>query len=682
MNDGIGRMSGTLAQKIRDKLGLDATPSGFQGRMGSAKGFWIVDVDTYDEKDGEVWIETYPSQRKWECDFEDEDHRTFEVKSYSRELRSAALNKQFITVLEDRAINRNRMRETLAELLRRAVSEELGAQMLAANDPMALQRWASLSPSARADRILHGEVEFLAGLPNADEEIIKFLLDGGFRVSELKFLRELVYKVAKRRQEKLQEKLKVQVPRSTYAYMVVDFSGLLQENEVHIGFSSRFLSDGESKTLLHGIPILVARAPAHFPSDIQKVKAVYKPELSHLTDVIVFPSQGNVPLADLLSGGDYDGDQAWVCWDPDIVNNFRNAPVPTQPDLIEAGYLHVDHETFDQTLTRYENRLEVALSHFLHQSFVFSMQGDLLGQCTNYKEKLCYRTNKISDESAVLLSTLVSKLVDRAKQGITFTQKDWQGLIKAKGLPNIWALEEPAYMKSDCSGHDKHILDWLKFKVIKPKIAEELTELESSLGDAHHWDKDLAFYYDELEVLKAKSRTYDGLLTKLSKDLHDIHSKWKEIQGNHQIGYHEKVNKVYQAYLDVKPHQSALKTHAKTYLYGTDENAPDGVSRWGLIKASCLFKLFYQKGAKFAFTMAGAQLQRIKAERCAARNPGTASSRPSASVVAEMYACHRPDNKIIDALMARKGMGGYCESLADIHEEHFFDAEGNEIDDA
>lgn len=61
MNDGVARMSRAVSRQIRDRLGLRTCPSAVQGRLGSAKGMWVIDVaDTTDE----VWIETYPSQRK------------------------------------------------------------------------------------------------------------------------------------------------------------------------------------------------------------------------------------------------------------------------------------------------------------------------------------------------------------------------------------------------------------------------------------------------------------------------------------------------------------------------------------------------------------------------------------------------------------------------------------------
>ena len=51
--------------------------------------------------------------------------------------------------------------------------------------------------------------------------------------------------------------------------------------------------------------------PALLPSDIQKLRAVNAPRLSHLTDVIVFSGKGLKSKVSLLSGGDYDGDMVF-----------------------------------------------------------------------------------------------------------------------------------------------------------------------------------------------------------------------------------------------------------------------------------------------------------------------------------------------------------------------------------
>ena len=72
--------------------------------------------------------------------------------------------------------------------------------------------------------------------------------------------------------------MNIGLPASTYAFMIADPLAVLEENEVHIAFSSAFRDEktGLDQTMLHGIDLLVARSPAHLPSDIQKVRAVFR----------------------------------------------------------------------------------------------------------------------------------------------------------------------------------------------------------------------------------------------------------------------------------------------------------------------------------------------------------------------------------------------------------------------
>jgi hypothetical protein len=74
MNDGIGRISHSLLREVRDVMGLDFLPTAIQARIGGAKGLWMMDLSPYPPD--ERWIEIYPSQRKWDCNWSDPAHRT------------------------------------------------------------------------------------------------------------------------------------------------------------------------------------------------------------------------------------------------------------------------------------------------------------------------------------------------------------------------------------------------------------------------------------------------------------------------------------------------------------------------------------------------------------------------------------------------------------------------------
>ncbi|KAI5308411.1 hypothetical protein KEM55_005787, partial [Ascosphaera atra] len=167
------------------------------------------------------------------------------------------------------------------------------------------------------------------------------LLDAGFEPLGLPYLTKIFKHLLNDRFDQLED-LHIKISRSTYAYCIADPYGVLEPNEVHVGFS-RAWEDEFCGTELDGFDMLVARLPAHLPTDIQKRRACYKRELAHLKDVVVFPTRGNIPLASELSGGDYDGDTVWACWDPDMVDEYKNTPFEKRPDRSKEVFRLVDH---------------------------------------------------------------------------------------------------------------------------------------------------------------------------------------------------------------------------------------------------------------------------------------------------------------------------------------------------
>ncbi|RYP56745.1 hypothetical protein DL769_009871 [Monosporascus sp. CRB-8-3] len=671
MNDGIARMSSSLARKISESMGLIDVPAGFQGRIGSAKGFWIRHRPETDA-DEDDWIETYPSQRKWKCDFLDPDHRTFEVRSEVRDLTPANLNLQFLPILEDRAIDQDQMKRKVGSILEKGLLMELESQRVALDNPIQFRQWLheNGSTSRRSARLKSCEVPFVAGLPKSTDEQMGFLLDGGFDPKKQKFLQDMAWSLRKDKCEELKRRLNIKVGRSTYAFMVVDFHEALQEGEIHLGFSSRFRDEqsGFSETFLHGFDVLVARSPAHYASDIQRVKAVFKPELGYLKDVVIFPTKGNTPLADKLSGGDYDGDMAWVCWDPEIVSNFQNAAVPDPPDLFSMGFLSKEKKTYNNLQAAGRTGSDLT-SEFLQRSFRFNMQQAFLGMCTNWKERLCYMRGSVRDGTAVLLSTLLSNLVDQAKQGIVFTGREW-GRLKRHllgergGEPPV-----PLYRSEiwDGKGELKHINDYLKFGVAKPTIDRELGSFHVWLNrdsTARHDDEDLFCMFEHLRTLAKESGTFKVVLDSLTRDIHALYKDWERMMGR-DGPWEAKVQPIHERFLAIQPaiesSSSAAASVASSSLSSSSKNraaasktiqvltqpglVDPALAPWALYKASTLYKLYYKHAPKFTWWIAGAQLQRLKAARA---SPGV-----PVPVVSHMYAGLRPDAKYAQALAAR-----------------------------
>lgn len=176
MNDGAARISPSLMRKVRDVLGLVTIPTAIQGRLGSAKGMWMVDPT---EDSQEEWIETYPSQRKWVCDESEEAHRVLEVRSWSTELTSASLNIQFLPILEDRAPDPRAMRATFVRNMVSESKAEIEVLKQALQCPELFRKWARDNTKGGQQRLLNCGVSFLGGLPDSYEDIMNFLVDGG-----------------------------------------------------------------------------------------------------------------------------------------------------------------------------------------------------------------------------------------------------------------------------------------------------------------------------------------------------------------------------------------------------------------------------------------------------------------------------------------------------------------------
>ncbi|KAI8648971.1 RNA-dependent RNA polymerase [Fusarium keratoplasticum] len=109
-----------------------------------------------------------------------------------------------------------------------------------------------------------------------------------------------------------EQRCRIFVQKSRILFGVCDAWGVLKKGECAVKVT---MEENGQPYALKGAEVTVIRNPCLHPGDWQKFKAVERPELSHLVDCIVFSTRGSRPAADLMSGGDLDGDQFFVCWD-------------------------------------------------------------------------------------------------------------------------------------------------------------------------------------------------------------------------------------------------------------------------------------------------------------------------------------------------------------------------------
>jgi hypothetical protein len=139
----------------------------------------------------------------------------------------------------------------------------------------------------------------------------KFLLEGLAPVyATLKSLVKQEY--ARMINKRDEQRCRIFIPKSRLLFGVCDptakggCQGQLKEGECFVRITQD--GDGRPQTIIN-TEVLVTRNPCLHPGDLQKFKAVDVPGFSHLSDCIVFSTRGSRPSADLMSGGDLDGDK-------------------------------------------------------------------------------------------------------------------------------------------------------------------------------------------------------------------------------------------------------------------------------------------------------------------------------------------------------------------------------------
>lgn len=152
--------------------------------------------------------------------------------------------------------------------------------------------------------------QFLSYIDRIDV-VEKLLYDGTNSV--LPTLQSLVkQEYARMINKRDEQRCRILIPKSRLLFGVCDprakdgCQGMLKEGECFVRITHD--GDGRARTIIN-TEVLVTRNPCLHPGDLQKFKAVDIPEFSHLMDCIVFSTQGRRPSADLMSGGDLDGDK-------------------------------------------------------------------------------------------------------------------------------------------------------------------------------------------------------------------------------------------------------------------------------------------------------------------------------------------------------------------------------------
>ncbi|KAF9254994.1 hypothetical protein L218DRAFT_1082074 [Marasmius fiardii PR-910] len=405
MTDGCGIGNTSFFTAVQNRYRLSEVPTAIQFRVFGAKGMLLRDAKREDNGTPEIWLRKsqikirFPKKRDI-----DVSHLTVNILCLSRLGPPAKLSTEVIINLHHNGVHEEVFKNIAEECLKRKIepffdfggdseqdtltssqrlwraaeeAENVLNAMKARNDVTTTRLRGHSDHSFKDADILDAldgggstEVQSTAwwpdpcsGCPSSIAETVMNLLMAGFHPRSCAFLRDKIYRLAKKKIENMCIKHKWEVQSSAIAFAVPDPYEVLGPNEVYFRSSlKKFSIGGGSKTDIIVGEVLVTRSPCKLPTDVRKsvlfnkVEAVNCPDLVNIQDVVVFSVKGSRRLIDFLAGGDYDGDRVTVIWDPELVAPFTNSPegFSKEPPKVK--------ECFDE---KTEKAHEFTIRHFL-----------------------------------------------------------------------------------------------------------------------------------------------------------------------------------------------------------------------------------------------------------------------------------------------------------------------------
>ncbi|KAI0393037.1 RNA dependent RNA polymerase-domain-containing protein [Xylariaceae sp. FL0594] len=356
--DGVGQISPHLAEYVAKPLRLNqkSVPSAFQFRLGGSKGLLVVWPQlTFNE------IRLRPSQQKFKA-----PSTHLEIIKPAR-YSVATLNRQTISILSCLGVPD----AVFMRLLKRQLIEYEKAMVDTTTAISLLSRFVDQN-----------------GVTTAMAQMVK----DGFMRSNEPFLTCILQVWRAWSLRLLRDKARIVIEKGAFVFGCVDETKTLRGYRHPKPASD---SDGRAEPATRGVEELpqiflqvpkpgtepgdpnnytvikglcaVGRNPSLHPGDIRVVEAVDVPALRHLYDVVVFPATGDRDVPSMCSGGDLDGDDFFVIWDPDLIPPEHDHPPmvhsPQAPKTLERDVLVTDLIEFFVTYIKNDALSTIAHAH-------------------------------------------------------------------------------------------------------------------------------------------------------------------------------------------------------------------------------------------------------------------------------------------------------------------------------
>ncbi|KAI0075924.1 hypothetical protein K474DRAFT_1663689 [Panus rudis PR-1116 ss-1] len=704
MTDGCGLANLATFRIIQSKLGWKDTPTAVQCRVNGAKGLLLLHPDyCYNPKEEpEIWIR--PSQTKIHYDNPAEPaYYIIDVLRSSHLSTPARLSEETIINLAENGVST----AVFEGLLKTAVQERVGKLLTWGESDGLFSLWINVAREgavlsarmtrhhagiARAmgyvrddpvnveeqdeDDLVTSQMEAMtekskawwddpvSGCPSSLEETVLVLLDAGFRPETSRILSLKLREVAlKAVRYYTTGNFVIDVPQSCSCFVVPDPTGKLKPGEVHIRSSYRNLVDAEGNLtdLIMG-EVLLTRSPCKVPTDVQKARAVFIPELRDYRDVIVVSTQGHEVngqllgrhLASMTGGGDFDGDLMQAFWHPDLVKQFKpsSPSFADEPSCVQEGLLkHTVPVT--AVLEQLADATHEDAIHILQDHLLYTLKNaSYVGKYSTMWSNAVYVRGYDSEE-AIRLAYMFCAILDGAKTGVTAKPEKMQADVKKwLGIELPYKLETEEKSKARPSLNTPQrtvrpakgkafVLDVLK-KVVEQAKAQCIIEIDKTLGRNTWFPRDLDLVRPWEEATKlAEEAIRKGLGEQKAKELEMIKDHVEEMQEKHAKAFQssdrgpgpkKKKSRSFEddsakgadfTKMPIEKRQDILRSLSRQFASkppGPDQKmyftSREEVAR---LRASYAYVLDYEKrsgssGGRFPFDLAMAELGHIKAK--------------------------------------------------------------------
>jgi hypothetical protein len=231
------------------------------------------------------------------------------------------LNHQFIKILEDLGVPKENfiaVQNEASRTLELVIQHPLNAASF-------LGMYYPLVMASKLIRLDYSHSGVHARIPR----LFKLMHYIGINSQADRFLTDIVEIAAMANLRSLKYRARIPIEQGYLLYGIMDETNILREGEVYITTQNQRDDGSMRRSTLIRDRVVVMRAPALHPGDVQLVRAVDVPGDSPLKDLancIVFSQQGARDLPSQLSGGDLDGDLFHVIYDPRLIPGITHPP--------------------------------------------------------------------------------------------------------------------------------------------------------------------------------------------------------------------------------------------------------------------------------------------------------------------------------------------------------------------